>query len=136
MPAQIALSRWNRGGTVSYSDRMHPVFTLRGGSPSISLPKATALRQVSPAVCENRLISSYRLAERLKQCYTQNSERLNMTDAGRRTTRVEKGRCLEGTDARWFPFRDVTTSCRVRSCLLYTSPSPRDVPRSRMPSSA
>ena len=27
-------------------------------------------------------------------------------------------------------------ACQVRTCLLYTSPSPRDVEESRMPSSA
>ena len=33
-------------------------------------------------------------------------------------------------------FRDVSTSALVDLCLLYTSPSPRDRTRSRMPSSA
>ena len=32
--------------------------------------------------------------------------------------------------------RDLTTASRFRSCLLYTSPSPRDLSTSRMPSSA
>ena len=44
----------------------------------------------------------------------------------------------------FFEFHDPTTlnsqgydfGTQYRSCLLYTSPSPRDMPRSRMPSSA
>ena len=32
--------------------------------------------------------------------------------------------------------KDITTGCCVQICLLYTSPSPRDRTRSRMPSSA
>ena len=59
------------------------MFTLRDGallgSPTICLPKATALRQETRAVCENKLISSHRFAKHLKQCCTKNSERLLQT---------------------------------------------------------
>ena len=45
----------------------------------------------------------------------------------------------EGVDSaeyeRWAKTRDLPTA-RNLSCLLYTSPSPRDRTRSRMPSSA
>ena len=36
----------------------------------------------------------------------------------------------------WATFPDASESDVERSCLLYTSPSPRDMRRSRMPSSA
>ena len=48
------------GGAISHSQRMRPMFTLRDGSPSICLPKATALhkqmsmdlsRDGSPCIC-------------------------------------------------------------------------------------
>ena len=35
----------------------------------------------------------------------------------------------------WY-YRDESTNCLKKGCLLYTSPSPRDRTRSRMPSSA
>ena len=38
--------------------------------------------------------------------------------------------------AKHTPFRSLELSCNPYSCLLYTSPSPRDRTRSRMPSSA
>ena len=38
----------------------------------------------------------------------------------------------EGTILRWL----VQVGDEVKDCLLYTSPSPRDLARSRMPSSA
>ena len=41
------------------------------------------------------------------------------------------GRLVEGTLSRWGRI-----DALVNSCLLYTSPSPRDVEESRMPSSA
>ena len=66
-PALITLNRWNRDQTISYSVRMHPMFTLPDGSPSIYSPKATTLRQEIRAVCENQLISSHRFAQHLKQ---------------------------------------------------------------------
>ena len=47
---------------------------------------------------------------------------------------------VTSTVARVFPFQVLLpadeTGLRVDSCLLYTSPSPRDRTRSRMPSSA
>ena len=52
---------------------------LRDVYPSICLPKATTLHQETRAVCGNQLISSRRCAEHLKQCCTQNSERLLRT---------------------------------------------------------
>ena len=45
--------------------------TLRDGSLCICLPKATALHQETPAVCENHLVSSHQFAEHLKRCCTQ-----------------------------------------------------------------
>ena len=36
----------------------------------------------------------------------------------------------------WYYTKDVTKSDSPNSCLLYTSPSPRDATLSRMPSSA
>ena len=45
----------------------------------ICLWKEMALRQESQAICENQLISSHRFAQYLKQCCTQNSERLLRT---------------------------------------------------------
>ena len=39
------------------------MFTLRDGSPSICLLKATALGREIRAVCENQLISSHLFAE-------------------------------------------------------------------------
>ena len=36
----------------------------------------------------------------------------------------------------WWPNIDTDIEGKVKTCLLYTSPSPRDVHKSRMPSSA
>ena len=36
----------------------------------------------------------------------------------------------------WQRFSELEDPAKVKSCLLYTSPSPRDVEESRMPSSA
>ena len=93
------------------------MFTLRGGSLSIYLPKSTTLRQETRAVCENRLIPSHRLPEHLKQCFTQNSERLLRTpadekDGSRKTASsreiaISMDRCAEG---KVVPLRGVTKS--------------------------
>ena len=49
------------------------------------------------------------------------------------TVRTVKGRVqIDYTD----PFIDQSITATVNGCLLYTSPSPRDRTRSRMPSSA
>ena len=53
-----------------------------------------------------------------------------------RLTRIEKAQRLmfdQGIDAL---FLEATTSLVYFTCLLYTSPSPRDISGSRMPSSA
>ena len=42
----------------------------------------------------------------------------------------------EDIDGDGKPFRDDTDGDNLWNCLLYTSPSPRDRTRSRMPSSA
>ena len=50
-----------------------------------------------------------------------------------------KEEIVEGTEIllarNWTPY-DVLTKALVEGCLLYTSPSPRDLSTSRMPSSA
>ena len=46
------------------------------GSLNICLPKATVLHQQTQAVCENQPTESHWSAKHLKQCCTQNSERL------------------------------------------------------------
>ena len=44
---------------------------------------------------------------------------------------------LNGIDAVWLETEEVKKFCPIiNTCLLYTSPSPRDRTRSRMPSSA
>ena len=122
MPALITLNRWNRGGTISYSEQMRPMFTLRDGSPGVCLPKATALRQETRAACVNQLISSHRLREHLEQCCTQNSERLLGTPIDEKKTGRERSKTAEMALFRWiderrtgwFPFPGVTKSGRVR----------------------
>ena len=52
MPALIISNRCHRVGTISYVQRMSPMFMLRDNSPSIRLPKATALRQETRAIFE------------------------------------------------------------------------------------
>ena len=49
---------------------------------------------------------------------------------------VEKGNKAAGTRARKASLELEKLLKRFRNCLLYTSPSPRDTERSRMPSSA
>ena len=53
---------------------------------------------------------------------------LRLAEAGARVIKIERS---EGDFARYYD-KDV----KGNSCLLYTSPSPRDVEESRMPSSA
>ena len=54
------------------------------GSSSTGLWKAVALSQQTQTLCENRLICNYWFLEHLRQCCTQNSERLlSVTEAGR-----------------------------------------------------
>ena len=72
----VILNYSNNGRTISYSEWMHLMFMLQDDSPSICLQKAMALRQETRAVRENQLISSHRFTKHLKQCCTQNSERL------------------------------------------------------------
>ena len=50
---------------------------------------------------------------------------------------VEWQDCSEGyTDIRYHKSADGIAKITINRCLLYTSPSPRDRTRSRMPSSA
>ena len=43
---------------------------------------------------------------------------------------------LQAQDCGWVTARQIEASRRAMTCLLYTSPSPRDKRQSRMPSSA
>ena len=56
-------------GTVNCTEtfELGSVFALRDGSPSTYLPEATALRQETGAVLENKLTVSQGFAEHLKQ---------------------------------------------------------------------
>ena len=49
---------------------------------------------------------------------------------------AEKAKISEKIEEIIVPTHDITEVKRGKSCLLYTSPSPRDVEESRMPSSA
>ena len=51
-----------------------------------------------------------------------------------RLLRLERNQKLTETD--WMALNDVAVSAEWKTCLLYTSPSPRDSDSSRMPSSA
>ena len=57
------------------------------------------------------------------------------------TKLCDKDICVVEFNAGWnesngADYLDKLTDCGIKSCLLYTSPSPRDRTRSRMPSSA
>ena len=58
---------------------------------------------------------------------------VNLRDAG---DPVEVAKIYDEQGADEVCFLDITASHENRDCLLYTSPSPRDRTRSRMPSSA
>ena len=70
--------------------------TLLDSSPSICLPKATALRQETRAVCENQLLSSRRFAKHFMHCCTQNSDRRIRTPADERNGWREIASSTEG----------------------------------------
>ena len=83
------------------------MFALRDGSRSTCLPKATALRQETRAVCDNQMISSHRFEEDLKQSCTQNSERLLRTPVAEKDGWKKMASSFWWTDVRrtgWFPF--------------------------------
>ena len=60
------------------------------------------------------------------------SEQIRAVQTGQKTTPQEKSRVEDGSGKQ----REKVTLRREKGCLLYTSPSPRDVHKSRMPSSA
>ena len=95
-------NRWNRGGSILYSERMHPKFTLQDDSPSIRLSKKKkkklkALRQETGDACENQLISSHYFADHLKQRCTQNSERLLRTPVDEKKSGRDKSHAVKRT---------------------------------------
>ena len=53
-----------------------------------------------------------------------------------RTLRLAFPRCTRGRQQSWCTLPLISHSLRLAACLLYTSPSPRDLSTSRMPSSA
>ena len=58
---------------------------------------------------------------------------IDLIDAG---DPVEQAKLYNSEGADELCFLDITASSDNRHCLLYTSPSPRDLSTSRMPSSA
>ena len=58
---------------------------------------------------------------------------VNLRDAG---DPVEIAAAYDKAGADELVFLDITATSDARDCLLYTSPSPRDRQKSRMPSSA
>ena len=73
-----------------------------------------------------------------------NSQGMAIRDAGSTTSRAEElAKALKLQPGDWqealdenFQIRRYSFDTRLRTCLLYTSPSPRDRQKSRMPSSA
>ena len=57
-------------------------------------------------------------------------------NAGNQTFRVSVHVTGAGADNKQFLYYDKEVAAKYQTCLLYTSPSPRDRTRSRMPSSA
>ena len=60
----------------------------------------------------------------------------NLFDQGLRAAFVYKFRKKKTAELPWMMDRIRDLICKRRDCLLYTSPSPRDRQKSRMPSSA
>ena len=66
--------------------------------------------------------------------YKKNNEKVDGRSKGAKDlfSRIQRRKMKEETDTQILEY----TSTETESCLLYTSPSPRDRVRSRMPSSA
>src|SRR5664280_2342633 len=110
-------------GTSSFpSSSACTVSSVRGASRTVLSPttysRSGRTRMVSKLCVDSTTDLPFAVAQEIKPCSSR---------------RLGRSRCSSGSSIRR---TSVHCATRARSCLLYTSPSPRDRTRSRMPSSA
>ena len=131
LPAQDRppLSRWGRGRVTLLGDAAHPMLPSLGQGANSAIEDAVVLAHALATHSEPE--TALRAYERRRLPRT-----TALVDGSRSLGRIEQTTNLAVAAARNRFVRHTSEKQLLASCLLYTSPSPRDGLLSRMPSSA